>query len=150
MKDCEICGNEIDATLFKCPFCEQNQSTGHRQKAAPRGGSWKVLNIKRDWPTADQARDRLDSAVTTASGEGVRFLKIIHGYGSSGRGGVLRHSLRARLQYLERTGKIQAFIPGETFHGHDPATRQLLRQYPSLDKDHDYRRNNQGITIVLL
>lgn len=41
---------------------------------------------------------------------------IIHGYGSSGKGGVIRQKVRSYLNAQFRNGKIKAVINGEDFN----------------------------------
>ncbi len=49
-----------------------------------------VVNIEKGMPTAKDAMLRLEQALRTARAKREPAIKIIHGYGSSGRGGAIR------------------------------------------------------------
>ncbi len=101
-------------------------------------------------PTVEAARIRLDQALRTAKARRQIAIKIIHGYGSSGKGGAIKRDVHTVLAQKHRAGTIQAFVPGESFSPFDPSARQIVTACPSLTKDRDYSRSNHGITIVLL
>ena len=75
----------------------------------------KVVSIKSGMPTVDEARSRLADAIASAKSEGCRVMKLVHGYGSSGKGGALRSALRSSLRKRRKEGKIRSFIAGEEF-----------------------------------
>lgn len=58
----------------------------------------KTINIELEMPTVDEARRRLIEELKRAKAEGYYVIKLIHGYGSTGAGGALRHSLRSSLR----------------------------------------------------
>jgi len=101
-------------------------------------------------PTVEQAMKRLTFHIRTKKNTGVRTLKLIHGYGSSGEGGAIRVECRKYLTSLQRKGEIKYFVMGEQFSIFDPQTQKLLIACPGLRRDHDLERHNNGITIVLL
>jgi hypothetical protein len=75
----------------------------------------------------------------------LRVLKIIHGYGSTGRGGSTREAVLNWL-YRQRT-RVNAIVEGPAYGILDPATAEMRRSvgpYP----DPDLGRQNAGITIV--
>jgi ABC-type multidrug transport system ATPase subunit len=78
------------------------------------------------------------------------FLKVIHGYGSSGTGGEIRIAAQKRLHELKEAGQIRGCIFGEDWSKSDSTTWQLLQVHPELKSDSDLGRRNQGITVVLL
>lgn len=108
------------------------------------------VNIKEKRPTAEQARKKLANELILAKRMGCCALKIIHGYGSSGEGGVLRVALRQTLAQRKRERKIRAFVPGEEWGIFDAASREMLDECPELSRDSDLGRHNNGITLVLL
>jgi len=109
-----------------------------------------TADIKSDMPTADQALRRVDMAVATARMSGTCVIKLIHGYGSTGRGGVIRTRVRLYLGELRAKGKIKGFIPGEDFSIFNGATREAFGMCAALRQDRDLDRQNNGITIILL
>ena len=78
------------------------------------------------------------------------LLKLIHGYGSSGKGGRIRTASRRYLEEAAVQGRIAAYLPGEQFSIFDETTRRALQQYPRLRQDRDLDRENRGITFVFL
>ena len=110
----------------------------------------RTVNIKEDHPTADAALRRVDMMLNAAKSQGDKALKIIHGYGSTGQGGVIRTQTRKYLAEQKSRGRIRAFIPGEEFSIFHAATLKAFDTYPALRQDSDLGRSNDGVTIVLL
>lgn len=92
----------------------------------------------------------LERELHMAQQDGTSLLKLIHGYGSKGVGGVLRDACRSRLTKEQLAGKIQQFIAGEDFRISNEHTWTLLKRAPELKQDRDLGRGNKGITIVVL
>src|SRR3954454_7297004 len=113
-------------------------------------GRIRVLNFEQGFPTREEACKRLDQLLPQAKKTGAAALKIIHGYGSSGTGGVLRFAIRGYLRQCKERGDIQAFIPGESWSQFDKYSKLLLKHVPESQLDSDLGRNNRGITLVLL
>lgn len=113
-------------------------------------GFLKEVNIKYDMPTADQAIKRITYHIRNGKSWGASALKIIHGYGSSGKGGKIRTEARRYLERQKQQGQIRGCIPGEDFSIFDEATRQAFLRCDELRSDPDLNRHNNGITIVIL
>lgn len=109
-----------------------------------------VVNLEAGMPTVTTAKSLLSQAVRTAGANGTHLLKLIHGYGSSGKGGAIRSAARRELAEYKRMGQIKAFIPGEDFSPFNEDARSALSRWPELAKDRDYSRQNHGITIVVV
>lgn len=112
--------------------------------------AFRMINLEDDLPTVEQAMKRLVWEIRTARQQNIHVLKIIHGFGSSGRGGKIRPATRKQLEKLMRSGHVQYFIPGEKFSIFDEATRRALQKFTKLSRDSDLERHNNGITIVIL
>lgn len=110
----------------------------------------KVVNLEENMPTVERARLCMEYELQAARKDAYRAVKLIHGYGSSGVGGVLRSELQKNLRKAAEDGVIQTFIPGEDWRISDPITWMLLKRFPEWKKDSDLGRNNQGISIVVL
>ena len=108
-----------------------------------------VHNLEFDYPTLDKARRKLIGIIDQEKKVGTKVIKIIHGYGSSGIGGVLRIGLRKSLSLRRKEGKIAGYIPGEEFNSFSENTRHFLDKYPILKGEQDYNRDNYGITIII-
>jgi hypothetical protein len=109
-----------------------------------------TLNLEAGKPTVEEARRRLEDGLATARARGVRFMKLIHGYGSTGKGGKIRSALPKTLRRLMNTGLVAEFVDGERWRRGDATTDALLRKHPALRDDADLDRGNKGITIVAL
>lgn len=113
-------------------------------------GYLKEVNIKYDLPTASDAVKRVTYNIRNGREWGCGAIKIIHGYGSSGKGGKIHNEVRRYLAEQKRKGYIRDFIPGESFSIFDEATRSAFTHCDGLRGDSDLERHNNGITIVVL
>jgi carbon monoxide dehydrogenase subunit G len=109
-----------------------------------------VVNLEAGLPDRKEAIKRLDQAIAQAAKDGVRALKIIHGYGSTGTGGILQRVMRSHLRQMKEAGRIKVFITGESWSQFDEFSKQLLKQVPESLLDQDLGRANRGITLVLM
>ena len=109
-----------------------------------------TLNIERDLPTLEEARRQLLAEIKRAKAQGVRVLKVIHGYGSSGKGGALCIGLRKSFGLRKKERIIRDFIAGEDFSIFNETTLALLEAAPELRGDADLNAMNEGITILWL
>lgn len=108
------------------------------------------INIKYDLPTAEQAIHRVTYAIRHGKTLGASAVKIIHGYGSSGKGGKIRKETRRYLENQKSRGLIRDYIPGEDFSIFSEATRSAFLVCDDLRRDSDLDASNNGITIVIL
>jgi len=109
-----------------------------------------TTNLEEGRPTVEQALIRMEQAMRSAKAKKCKVLKLIHGYGSSGKGGAIRHGVQSTLAAHQRAGWIKAFVPGEEFSPFYPEARVAVEACPELLRDRDYTRSNHGITIVVL
>ena len=108
------------------------------------------LNLELGYPTADEAIRRLTAELNACRAVHTPLIKIIHGYGSSGKGGRIRTACRKHLQQAQADGTVAAVITGENFSIFDETTRRCLNSYPLLRQDRDLDRENRGVTFVIL
>jgi hypothetical protein len=109
-----------------------------------------TVNIEAGKPDVQTACMLVDAHIATARRQGIKILKLIHGYGSSGVGGVLRTKLRKYLQEPKFASAVEYIIPGERWEIFDAQAQKLLQKSPEMSKDSDLGRCNHGITIVVL
>ncbi len=150
MQPCHICGNEIAPASLRCPYCGSKREDEERDQTGSKPFSQKSVNLEQGLPTVDQALQRLQREITAARLEQVRILTLIHGYGSSGKGGAIRKECRKTLDYLCHRGEVKDVIPGEEFHRRQGKTKQLLSRFPQLLDHSHLGRQNKGITIVVV
>lgn len=110
----------------------------------------KTVMLKEGMPSVEQARARLRSEIQSARQSGVKVLKVVHGYGSSGVGGDLRIALQATLRQMVAGREIGECIYGEKWRTGDERSWELLKRMPELKDDSDLGKGNKGVTIVVL
>ncbi len=120
----------------------ESRNGGHRQVV--------TLNIKTGLPLADDAINRMQSGVAIERANGTRVVRIIHGWGSSGRGGTIRERVHQELASMRARGTIIDYIPGEEFSISSEKGDRLLLACPELRTQMVQDRRNPGITFVLL
>lgn len=109
-----------------------------------------TINVEAGLPTLDEARRLVLKEIRRAKREGIRVLKVIHGYGSSGKGGALCHGLRKSFGLRKKEGVIRDFVPGEDFTIFHPTTLDLLEAVPEVRGDPDLGATNEGVTMLWL
>ena len=145
MKDCTECGNPIDDFQSLCPFCNSHQSGGSARTSKKK--NYDTVNLEQGLPSAEEAVRKLESEISYARGK-VKVLRIIHGWGSSGTGGKIKHQAHRRLLTMLRQSKIKSFLPGEDYSDRTNAGRELLRNYPDLKMTLRSDSENLGITFI--
>jgi len=110
----------------------------------------RTLNVEANFPTVEEARRTVAEEIRRAKREGVRVLKVIHGYGSSGKGGALCVGLRKSFKLRKKEGVIRDFVPGEDFSIFNATVLAMLEAAPELRGDPDLNATNEGVTVVWL
>jgi len=146
-KDCERCGNPIPAQAFTCRFCGISQSLENFPKTVERVV---IANLENGMPTVEQALERFRRRLSEASASGAKVLKVIHGYGSSGRGGKIRDAVRRELGRMLARGEVAAVVAGEEYSSTTIAGRDLLSRFKELKATERPDSSNHGITLVEL
>lgn len=109
---------------------------------------WEV-NLELGRPSADEALRRLEHELAAKRHLRAKAMKIIHGYGSSGKGGRIRTASRKYLRAAQEQGRIYAVLPGEQLTIFDEEARRLMARCPALRDDCDRERYNCGVTFVI-
>jgi hypothetical protein len=110
----------------------------------------RTFNVEAGLPTLEEARRRVIEEIKRAKREGAKVLKVIHGYGSSGRGGALCVGLRKSFRLRKKEGVIKNSIAGEDFSIFNETTLALLECVPELRGDPDLNATNEGVSILWL
>lgn len=87
----------------------------------------------------------LDAVGVVRNAPALRVLKIIHGHGSSGRGGSTKDVVRNWL--FRQRSRVREVIEGEKYDLFDSATREMRAEAGNY-ADPDLGNANPGITIV--
>ena len=109
-----------------------------------------VANIEKYMPTVYQAEILVKNNLETYRRQGIKAFKIIHGYGSTGKGGALRTGIRHYLDQLKGARIIADYVPGEEWSAFNETTRKVLDLDNSFRKDSDLVQMNAGITVIVI
>jgi hypothetical protein len=110
----------------------------------------KTVNLKDGMPLVHQALMQMDRELAVARAYGCDFVKLIHGYGSTGAGGEIRIAVQKRLREMSERGQIRGFIFGENWAKSDEQAWRIVSSRQELKLDRDLGKGNRGITIVEL
>jgi len=109
-----------------------------------------TFNVKADMPSLEEARRSVIAEIRLAKRKKARVLKVIHGWGSTGKGGTLCVGLRRSFKLRKKEGVIRDFIPGEDFSIFNKTVLDLLEAVPDLRGDPDLNATNEGVTLLWL
>lgn len=104
----------------------------------------KEINVENGFTSADA----IDYIKQVISNNKKTCLYIIHGYGSSGKGGIIRQKVRSYLNAQLKNGKVRAVINGEDFNVLNFKALELKNKYKELSEL--FTVCNHGITVVEL
>jgi hypothetical protein len=99
-------------------------------------------------PTVEQSKRRLLEFLYAPRGANGPVVKIVHGYGSTGKGGAIRAAVREQMASWQREGKVLKVVAGENWSIFDADSQDLRARYAFLGKDEDLDRGNAGMTLV--
>ncbi|MBD5632276.1 MAG: Smr/MutS family protein [Clostridia bacterium] len=109
---------------------------------------FKEIDLEAGMPTSADALTLLKSSITNAKSGNIGCLYVIHGYGSSGKGGVIRDKVRQWLHAQARNGTVKAVINGEDFTIFNFKALELKNKYRELEPL--LKVCNHGVTVVEL
>lgn len=144
---CNICGNEIDAQAVRCPFCKSDNS---KPLAETGSSNYRIINLEKGMPLVDDAVKRFSQEINAARLRGEKVIILIHGYGSSGKGGAIKKEIRRLLDFMLAQGKIKEIVAGENLQKKYGPGRNLFKRFAFLQADGRGYENNPGITVVIL
>ena len=111
--------------------------------------TYRIINLELTLPAVRDIPERIAREVREARRHQIRVMKLIHGYGSTGKGGKLRLAVRRELTRAQDTHQSTCFIPGEQFSIFDADTQRALQVCAELRRDPDLERHNNGVTFIL-
>ena len=104
------------------------------------------INIKQDMPLVADAMRYLQDSIVKLKRDKCECVLIIHGYGSTGKGGAICEKARQWLNAQVRNGTIKAVINGEDFDVLNFKALELKGKYRELEKL--LKVCNHGMTVV--
>lgn len=143
--ECLECGNPRGLLPAVCPYCGSAQPPYAHSDFA-------TINLERGLPVVEDALQRLDTFIRAGFDAGLKWLVVLHGYGSSGQGGRIRQAVRADLSGNRWADRVREHYAGESVNR---ATDLNLARSGGRDGLFAYlvsRRltGNAGATILLL
>lgn len=106
------------------------------------------INIKSEGQTVSLALSEFLVELDRAKFAGIKVIKVVHGYGSHGKGGEIKANFHRLLTDLKNRRKIRDFIKGEKISKN--LMSGFFYDYPFLALDADIKNYNSGITLVML
>lgn len=107
-----------------------------------------LLNVKQDNTSPDYAEFLLDMEIKQAKVQNVGAIIVIHGYGSSGRGGIMKQQIHEYLEQQKKFGYIIDFVKGEQWTDHNPVAIKMKQQFNQLLINSQIEHLNSGVSIV--
>ncbi len=93
----------------------------------------------------DVEREIVSAASRVAGSSSLRVLKIVHGYGSSGKGGSTREVVRDWA--FRNRDRFRGLIEGERYSLFDPEVQDLRKEIGD-QADPDLGAQNAGILVI--
>lgn len=109
----------------------------------------KFLNLREGY-SVESALATVEIEVEFARKEGGGIIKVLHGYGSHGRGGIIGIELRKTLAQWKRNNFIKDFYYGDKWNIFNSETLKVLQQDKTIYGDPDLFNANPGITIIIV
>ena len=135
---CRRCG-QSSSNRIECIVC------GNPFAGEPRWPALLNVNLEVDHPPLEEAQRRLEDVLGRARFHGVKVLRLIHGHGSSGRGGIIRLEIRRQLQRHLDASHIAAWHSGESLSPGTLLWNDLVKRFAELGVSD---AENPGITLV--
>ena len=146
--------NEAEETRLFLEYIEKYQTVKEEEDTPVRrqaaSSALPILNLEDGMPIVEEAIRRMSMGIQEMRVSGIRAVKLIHGYGSTGTGGKIRIGIRRELSTMKKRKLIRDFIPGENFGPFDETSRKMTERNRAIARDPDYGRSNHGITIVMI
>ena len=110
----------------------------------------RFINLKEDGYTVEYALAVLEIEIESAKREGICAMKLLHGYGSHGKGGVIAQAVKKQLELWKRQGFIVDYFGVDHCDIFDPKTQTILNLDKGIYNDEDLGHANPGISIIQL
>ena len=111
---------------------------------------YKTLNLKEYEPSVEQAIAIVELEIECSKKEGYYAIKIIHGYGSHGVGGVIKKELLKWKNKAIRQHKILSYVKGENWSDTNPTVQKIKQICPEVIGDFELFNSNAGVSVILI
>lgn len=109
-----------------------------------------IIDLKKENCSVDYALAIVEIEIERAVLAGVKAIKVLHGYGSHGKGGLILVNLRKVLSLWKKQGKIKDFFGGDRWNMSDHTALEILNSDKTIYNDEDFNKFNPGITIIVV
>ena len=144
-RECLHCGNPIKEDVIVCPFCGSNEVEVAREDIRV-----KKIDIGHNNWTVNQARHALEKELSASLGRSDDFLVVIHGHGSSGKGGEIKVMVQSFAQRAIGMKRARDFISGEHLTRTSSPAKRVSVNYPSIKQLKEWNTRNPGLSILIL
>lgn len=110
----------------------------------------RVINVKNNFPTVDYALYLIDQEIKYSKATGNKSIVVIHGYGSSGKGGVIKEEIKKYLPELKKKKIIVDHVHGENWGDSNPSKLKICELCPDLILQENLQSLNSGVTVILV
>lgn len=107
----------------------------------------KEINLEYGNPDTQTAIYNLKNELMTFLRQKTKAVIVIHGYGSSGTGGVIKTAVKKLVSDNSMRGIIRDHSGGENWSSN---RKRLISICPDLTKYESNIQNNPGVTVVIL
>ena len=142
---CRQGGNGRDLFPLHCPFCGDEE--------APEAlATYAKIDLDSQRLPVEEAVRRFEQAIGQSEAAGLKWLIVLHGYGSSGAGGRLRAELRQGLAANFWANRIWDSVGGEAVSRRSDLDAALGSEQRELFRIMERERllGNAGATILVL
>ena len=108
----------------------------------------RLINLKEGDSTVEYALAVVEIEIENAKREGIVALKVLHGYGSHGKGGAIMVALRRQLRLWKNSGFVVNYFGGDKWDLFDKDSQKILNADKTIVGDEDMGHANPGITII--
>ena len=110
-----------------------------------------IFDLELGAPLVEEAIAKFEQYLEVASNAGFKTMLVIHGYGSSGKGGEIRKTLRDNLEHNFYSDRVVDYYLGEDLKESNELYAELIKRRPSLKKQaSQFKNSNDGVTILLI
>ena len=110
-----------------------------------------VIDLTKDYVDLTSSIKSLEFQIASLRVQNIKYIKIIHGFGSSSsKSGQLRSKVHKILRDYQTEGKLTLFIKGENFSAFDLQTQYFIDLCSDAGNDEDYNKTNKAVSFIAL
>ena len=109
-----------------------------------------TIDIKSEGQTVNEAIAQFLVELDAYQKGGFKVMKVIHGYGSHGVGGAIKHEFLKKCEQLKRKKTIDDYICCDKWTEKNVVRKIAINYCPDLIADGELRHLNAGCSIVIM